>query len=984
MKKQEPHQRVVFPMEIHRIAASIKNKEKRSMVRGGLAKGRLSGGDVDAIRENNSPEDMTKIGAILRASRGLLDGGKNKNKKSSKDLFVLTTIEPVDSKRECCYAAGYIGALQDKAIRVLGYIKRLSDVDSRSPGESVEILLELAKEFGASNYLSYKLAYIRSAHKLTSDLNKKISEIEEEIRHKESPGFHFSALENLSPKLSFFLVAQKRVSPLVGRIGKNYRASIVLSNLVPTPISDRDASQYLLRATESSLVDTVYSFIVLFNLRDEFPDICEEFERNVNSSYMGEMNSAIEYISEKRRPKIVTPFYLSQVDLESPACDLYRLSSAFLEHKDYAIFRNKFDRVFGVRIISDIFEGNIPDIPVPAQGKEQLLLEASFVEEGPFVLPVDSFLRTYLFLRFIKHKANLIGISKDEIKFIFERTMELETLMTEKELDDLYCLVPDESKGLVSVLALALYRKKSIDPDVDFKFRSDLTRHVKSDFNGSIANFIDYLITDSPQVANYIVGSLDEVTLEKMYTLIKSASEASDVRRDVLTMVGKKLNSIEYIIEAESITTRSAISKLQNYFDSSRMYVDSVAMKKWLDSNPSISADLFQSLLSEVETSRNDKEYYLKLIGQREFLIHQIAKDAFEQFCLNPEFGIQSYLGRRIRHNTLDGVTTETVDAVFLKPEYAYAMTSQSRRRAVDAWRASYKSIIDRLRRDSLQFKPDGSLFRSAIDFNDSTTKENIRILTVSLGASGSAELLNDLVIAFCWRQIAPQLENAARHIKTNVLKEANASIEKHFSDSMSFTAELKAELHEAVNEVLRKVADWFQVPQTGFISASVRDLCQIILLDLNDRDFVDYVGDAIDKKYTGISVHRLYDCLVVLLQNASERREDGSRVRISAKVYNETLGSMLEGVEVEICSKVSVDDYANSKSRILTAIVSAETGVDMVTEGYSGLKKVKFITRASEGKTTVDCSFDDEPRIVRPRFSLRMEIATESSQMSS
>ncbi|WP_312826148.1 hypothetical protein, partial [Escherichia coli] len=117
--------------------------------------------------------------------------------------------------------------------------------------------------------------------------------------------------------------------------------------------------------------------------------------------------------------------------------------------------------------------------------------------------------------------------------------------------------------------------------------------------------------------------------------------------------VGKKLNRIEYIIEAESINTREKVSKLQKYFDSSRIYVDSVSMKNWLDSNPTMSTEQYRSLFNRSEAiiskahldEENEEDFLvLHLVNSGDYLIPQIAKDAFEQFCLNNEFGIQSYL----------------------------------------------------------------------------------------------------------------------------------------------------------------------------------------------------------------------------------------------------------------------------------------------------------------------------------------------------
>lgn len=416
------------------------------------------------------------------------------------------------------------------------------------------------------------------------------------------------------------------------------------------------------------------------------------------------------------------------------------------------------------------------------------------------------------------------------------------------------------------------------------------------------------------------------------------------------------------------------------------MYVDSISMKKWLDSNPSVSTEQYRSLhprarISSYEniSSGDTNVLVIHVNDQSEYLITQIAKDAFEQFCLNTEFGIESYLGRRIRHNTLDGVTTDTVDAVLRKSEYGIILANSSMRRTVEAWMDAYKSIVDKLRRDHLQFKSHHSLFNAILDVEDSSAKENIRVLSSTLRATGGSELLNDLLIAFCWKQITPQLENAARFIRTTLLQEANTSIDKYFSGIFgTVEGQIKAELHEAVNEVFKKVSDWFQVPRTGFISASIRDLCQIILIDVNRHNGVEFSGDALDIKYTGISVHRLYDCLAVLLQNAHKHGEDGTAILVNVCARKAEAESVLDLVAIDITSTVAKEQYQNSKARIAKAIETAEAGTDMVTEGYTGIKKIKFISRISEGMHTVRCHDNDEDRELKVGFSIHAETATE------
>jgi len=479
----------------------------------------------------------------------------------------------------------------------------------------------------------------------------------------------------------------------------------------------------------------------------------------------------------------------------------------------------------------------------------------------------------------------------------------LDTLLTENEMRALLATATPATKSLVSVLALALFRNKSVDPDIDFEFRADFISHVNSQHNGSI-----------------------------------------------------------------DITTRSKVSKLKQYFDGSRMYVDSLAMKKWLDSNPTIPAQEYRSLYTRIEAKVSDPNK--AEAGQADFII--IIKSDQSQ-----HLGIESYLGRRIRHNTLDGVTTEIVDAVLRKHVYKGVGSSPT----VESWLVIYKAIIDKLRRVNLQFSSGGSLFKSTLDLEDVTTKENIRQLSTTLASAGGSNLLNDLVVQFCWKQITPQLENAARYIRTNLLQEANASIDKAFSGQCSaLEDQMKAELHEAVNEVFKKIADWFQVPQTGFVSASVRDLCQIILIELNRTKDVEFSGSAVDVKYTGISVHRLYDCLAVLLQNAHKHGEEGAIifVNVSAERFGTEIN--LDKLSISIVSTAREDTYDSSKERIFQAIHSAERGSDMVTEGYTGIKKIKYITRNSEGAPTIRCEPNDKARQFSMFFTLHAESVSTSN----
>lgn len=985
MDSKYHHTKVWHPADIYKLIFNIKDIKKRNLLRGCSTKPRINRHEVENIRKGNTPHDSLLIGSILKGKNGLLNGPEEL-KKTSDDIFVMTAFPPIEWRNEVSYTAGYINSVGESAIQMLHIIKTLTSLESMISEPALELLLDYSKKYGASNYLSYKLAYLRSSRELSATSLNLISQIEEEISHRGNAGFHFSALENLNSKISLFVVAKRRVSGLVGRVNGDFRKAISLSNFIPTPIDEKDIAGFLLRATESCLLDTVHAVLTIFNLSNEFAAARREFEKRLSPVFLKEIQELIEFTSSVDDGTIITDYYQETNADSEISLDFYRTSAAFLERPKFALYRNKFDRVIGARLLAEIIDGKIEASPATSTSKELLLSADETPLDEDLGINLDTFYRTFLFLRLIQNKSSLLSLTSEEIKFIFENTQRLETLLTEEEMRAIYVTAPPESKSLVTVLALALFRKKSIDPDVDFEFRTDFIAHINTAHKGSVVAFIDSLLNESPEIASYIVSSLDEVTLEKMYTLVKNASQASEIRCDILQLIGKKLNRIEYIIEADAITTRSKVSKLQQYFDSSRMYVDSISMKKWLDSNPSVSTEQYRSLhprarISSYEniSSGDTNVLVIHVNDQSEYLITQIAKDAFEQFCLNTEFGIESYLGRRIRHNTLDGVTTDTVDAVLRKSEYGIILANSSMRRTVEAWMDAYKSIVDKLRRDHLQFKSHHSLFNAILDVEDSSAKENIRVLSSTLRATGGSELLNDLLIAFCWKQITPQLENAARFIRTTLLQEANTSIDKYFSGIFgTVEGQIKAELHEAVNEVFKKVSDWFQVPRTGFISASIRDLCQIILIDVNRHNGVEFSGDALDIKYTGISVHRLYDCLAVLLQNAHKHGEDGTAILVNVCARKAEAESVLDLVAIDITSTVAKERYQNSKERIAKAIETAEAGTDMVTEGYTGIKKIKFISRISEGMHTVRCHDNDEDRELKVGFSIHAETATE------
>ena len=186
----------------------------------------------------------------------------------------------------------------------------------------------------------------------------------------------------------------------------------------------------------------------------------------------------------------------------------------------------------------------------------------------------------------------------------------------------------------------------------------------------------------------------------------------------------------------------------------------------------------------------------------------------------------------------------------------------------------------------------------------------------------------------------------------------------------------IKTALIDGIRATFAQVASWFQVPQTGFVPASISDICRIIDIEFGRIGNATVVeGDLNELKYFGISVHRLYDCLAVLLQNAF--KHGCSRSSPIVNVTSQPIsGTKLHDVRISVLSVLRESDAVYCEQRVSEAILSSETGRDMVTEGYSGIKKVKFITKMNEGVPTVSHTVVGDTMEIR--FTIKAEVASE------
>lgn len=984
------------------VAGAIRrfSSDRRNAIRGIVAdarRGALGSSKVDSIRANQTEADMVAAAIMLEAPGGLRE--RRVSALLQSDIATVHKLKAYGGPLEAAYACGFLNAWKDQALLAVETIGLLSRLTAVPPTDAISALRSAAETWGASSYLVSKIVYASEFFGLGGEERQELAAISRMIGHSEDPTLQFMMLENLKTEFSIFMVARRRANIFDDHVKGDFRRFYNLSDLVATPVSEEDCGPFLLRAAYSSLIDAVRALWIIVNLKDRLPAVYLAIESNLDGEILDLLRSYQEAVAALEAPDLLStgePLAEGSSSEESRSLLLWKRSAAFLEFPSLCRYRNDIDCVVGYRLVAPL----LPEISSwTGEGFDRIDILKK--HDGRFELRahgsedvgLDTFYRTYLFLRFIQDPMNLSVLSSEDVQQIFDNTMRLETLLLERELKTMHLNASDEARALISVLALALYRSKSSDPDIDFDFRENLVEFITANFGGSIPAFIDSLAPSSPAVAHYILSSLDEVTLQKMYQIIKTPVEAENCRRDILTTVGRHLNKIEYIVEAQAIETRAKVAKLKSYFDASRMFVDSIAMKKWLSSTPSAYTEQYKRLLPALtarlagttnvvtSTGKQASIDIVEITATDAYLVQRMATEAFREFCINNEFGIESYLGRRIRHNTLHGVMTQSVDAVLQKSEFQPIINGTPFGAALKSWQSGFKVFIERMRKEFLQFRTDArpnALFNSDIDPSETVTKRNLQQLVHTLRMSGP-EMLDELIVTFCWRQIGPQLESASSHIRVKMMQEMTQQLGQALQ-RFNGPEELKVKsaLENAITSVFAQVASWFQVPQTGFVPASITEICNIIDIEYGRAATpTEVTGERQQTKYFGISVHRLYDCLAVLLGNAFKHGRPGSGVTVrmtTAPVQT----TNLHVLDVAVRSSLPAKGAEQCIARVQAALEVSETGHDMVTEGFSGIKKVKFITRLNEGESTVGAKVDGDE--IEISFRLKAEVVDEES----
>jgi hypothetical protein len=948
----------------------IRNEDTRNLVRGLLAsiKGSsLTPKAANLLRKEATPEDLARCATLFLGKEGAFPFSNQKPKWNS--LLRPHGLEPIAPNSEAAYTIGHLNGWVDEAVLAIESIRSLADLPTADPRDALSALQVFAGRWGASNYLAKKIAFVMALHGSTKNLGEEFRAVVAAVEDVQHPTPYFVALEILDLSVPYFTGANTRIQLLRTYVtGGDFRQILSLHNLAAAPLSYDDVGSFLRKAHSMSFVDEIVALAQLRNVASEWSSIHTTITKLLDPK----ISRAFEHLD-------ATPFFdkalYADVDPESADLAYYRRALAFLEFRQPALYRHHVDRVVAPRLLSDFVFIGLDYSTYAAPTRRELTMGLTGFRKPTDYLTAQSFgrfLRTVQFLTYGQLNGFKEPLTQHEIRTIFEHTTGLDILLTEGEIEMLYALADPQSRPIVTTLAMALHKSRSADEDVDFKFRKSLSDTIIQRFNGDVVAFVEWLIPSTPEVAHFVVATLDRMTLQKLYWIIKTPDEADRVRQAILNAVGRQRQRIEYLIEANAIEAQRRVAKLGRYFDESRMYVDSIAMTKWLHDNPSVYTQQFARMIEHgvdkvPARAAVVSDGRFRILGETDlpierafdYMLNEAAGSAFTQFCKNENFGIESYLSRRIRHNTLSGMMRSDVESLLEQPRYRALSFDDAFVAAHAVWTEHYRAQIERIRRDLLQFRSDQKpkgLLTAVIDPGDAQTKANLsQLRQLAIGATRDPDLLNELLIRFCWIQIDPQLKSAARTFSVELandtlklLDEALGAFEGSQYD------QFRTELRQIVHEKFARLGSWFRQPDTAFVQATTREIGDLIYLESSGGTVPEtpltWSGTLVDTVLNGPTVHRVYDCMSVLLQNAiryggSDQIEvsvDGeSRIENRIACMRVTVRSSLTEVPNERISQVE---------KLRAAFGDNNIAASMVAEGFSGIRKLRFIANAAGG----------------------------------
>jgi hypothetical protein len=481
----------------------------------------------------------------------------------------------------------------------------------------------------------------------------------------------------------------------------------------------------------------------------------------------------------------------------------------------------------------------------------------------------------------------------------------------------------------------------------------------------SIVDFMKFLYSSGKHVGDHFYATCNETFLVQLYQLFATANDVVEARAQLLEAYGTIAEDQEAIDRAKSLRLELKLSKVRDDIDDNRIYIDPLRFHQWLMEK--LGDDLRAAIpilteWSQKITTGEDLNNPITLLQNPELRIAKVLDTAYHEFCTNKFFGVDSYIGRRIRHGTLKGVMISEVKSIL--EEATATLRSTELAGFFAGWFAQYEKAISQIGGEILQLHSEsknrgGIVATIGTSGKIQTARLAVRDTVLALEQENPVQKALATIQEYCWRLL-----------ETDLLR-IRADIERIRSESLlidptalpagegsrAHVTDLVRKLNECVQRKFTTLTLWLTQPKNVSPSATLSLLFNAVLVEVKEQipGFNPRISVAEESSLDlyGHRYHYVYDLLYVLVYNAGKHGKNNGVISFDVNMIRAA-----NSVQITIGSDLRDDEYQCDVERKVQAAMDAEIENAFKVDVFSGIRKVRSLAAHLEEFKQFDVSY--------------------------
>lgn len=875
-------------------------------------------------------------------------------------------------------------ANSNKLVAFSELISRLNDaILRREIGSAAKIVQNVLDDYGRSRLLDRKILYLfvkaeDPVWEVESDEARKIVRPLFDViggsQNKVLQEFFVDSLVDVLDHHSHLVNAIQRLSELMsefsneGTVEKSIEA-LIKRIAYPTLASTLTNATGFYRYGSANLMD---AYVELLSLK-KAGALHPAAERILSSAELSKAEAALAINDSQIR-------YFLQGPHSDPADQaIYRLAGAMGEIEQLSVFRSNIDNLIHQR---DAWFENVEPSATPLFPSSLKMKHLAKSPSGKLeqIRTYDNskagtFLRTIAVLSRIEAGETIGSLEPLQIRVLLGETAGFASFLTEEEMLEIERRGDAIESPIIKFLVLVMMNQKNPDEDREFEIRATFQEMLIEQFQADIMEFLEWLATRTPTLANLMVEIFDISFLERLYFINESYNAVLKVRQEICRWAADKLGQ-KYLVQiAERLAVDAKIKAIRDDIDDTRVFVDEIRYRQWAMEELPQNLRRFQLHLrlegdhpEPITAQKNDRS---KLSSGSAYWIKKTSSKAFREFCHNRIFGIESYLSRRIRHGTLKGTLISPIKKMILEFKRKNQSAEPKHIKQLDRIYHQYIALVEAFNADRLQYasatKPKGLLSSELIQPSERAQVQadfEQRMIEFTQAGFGAAELA-PIFIDHCWIMMETDLvrvRSEVRNLLGTEIRPLLRSVEDIQKKNPKWK-KLATELDLKADSLFNEVSRWFTRPETSSLTVSIEELVTVVRAEACEYNSNCSIKSRIqglnEATVSGLTYHTAYDVLYVIFDNIAKYADLNEEVIVNVDFERDPSGETL--LVVEVVSALKTSDSEEEVSRRIRRSLSAENVEKaMFTEGGSGFGKASGVIEGYPGNSQFGWSVSD------------------------